>query len=337
MPIGSSGFSGAEVPLSIGSHNLVGSVPFGTIVYGYARDDGYGYAGGFSLSPIALVTTVTLAPTTSSGSVGTPACLTATVTDQNSMPLAGVRVDFTVAGANTSTGFATTATNGQAQFCYTGTAGGTDTVTAAVGTISSNMATVNWGSVVTTPGTFTPGTTGTTAVVRPGSSAVFTVVFTPNPGFLGMVTFSCANTIPNTICTINPPTANITSNAPITLTVTLRTNCTALLPGPGPQSLPPNWGVPLALVSILALAGWLWNRTRRSGTGLNRPAAARTLGWLVPSLGLAMLVATWSGCGSSSTPAIPGAPVTPAGNYNIVITATSTSGTQAMTLNVRVI
>lgn len=338
-PIGSSGFSGAQVPLSVGSHNLVGSVPFGTIVYGFASADGYGYAGGFSLSPIALVTAVTLAPKVSAGSVGAPSCVTATVTDQNGMPVSGVRVDFTVTGANPTTGFMTAATNGTAQFCYTGTAAGSDTVTAAVGTIT-DTATVTWGSVVTTPGTFTPAPgSSTTAVVQPGSTAVFTVVFTPNPGFIGPVTFSCANSsIPNTICTVSPTTVNITSTAPITLTVSLRTNCTALLPPPAPRSLPPTWGVPLSLMWIVALGGWLWSRTRRAGTTSNQPGAVHSLGWLVPSLALALLVVTWSGCGSSSgNAAIPGAPVTPTGNYTVVITGTSAMGTQSMVLNVRVI
>lgn len=58
--IGSSSYSGAQVPLAIGAHNLAGSVPFGLVSYGFAPADGYGYIGGFSLSPVASVSSVTV-------------------------------------------------------------------------------------------------------------------------------------------------------------------------------------------------------------------------------------------------------------------------------------
>src|SRR5262249_38041705 len=61
---------------------------------------------------------------------------TASVADQNGGAVAGVRVDFSVSGANTASGFATTETDGTAPFCYTGTSTGTDTITASVGTVS---------------------------------------------------------------------------------------------------------------------------------------------------------------------------------------------------------
>lgn len=47
-PIGSSGFSGAQVPVSKGAHTLVGGVPFGIYVYGFAAHDSYGYPGGMA-------------------------------------------------------------------------------------------------------------------------------------------------------------------------------------------------------------------------------------------------------------------------------------------------
>ncbi len=45
-PIGSSGYKGAEVPVSIGTHNLSCTDPFGVYVYGFASYDSYGYPGG---------------------------------------------------------------------------------------------------------------------------------------------------------------------------------------------------------------------------------------------------------------------------------------------------
>ena len=67
-------------------------------------------------------------------------------------------------------------------------------------------------------------------------------------------------------------------------------------------------------------------------------AAFRGLGWLASSLVLALLVITWSGCGSNSGPQlIPGAPSTPPGNYNITITGSSAVGNQQLQLNIKVI
>ena len=53
-PIANSGFSGAQIPISLGSHNLSSSssVPFGIYVYGFADYDSYGYPGGMSFKAI---------------------------------------------------------------------------------------------------------------------------------------------------------------------------------------------------------------------------------------------------------------------------------------------
>jgi hypothetical protein len=144
-PIGSTGFSGAVVPLALGSHNLAGPQPFGIFVYGFDEFDSYGYPGGLALGQVATVTTVNLSPATSTGSVNTEHCVTAAVRDQNAAPVSGIRVDFTVSAPNPETGFEFTGAGGDAQFCYTGTATGTDTITASVGALS-DTATRTWTS-----------------------------------------------------------------------------------------------------------------------------------------------------------------------------------------------
>jgi hypothetical protein len=50
-PIPSSAYSGAQVPISVGTHTLEAPNPLGMYVYGFAVDDSYGYSGGFSASP----------------------------------------------------------------------------------------------------------------------------------------------------------------------------------------------------------------------------------------------------------------------------------------------
>jgi uncharacterized repeat protein (TIGR01451 family) len=147
-PIGSSGFSAAQLTVDLGSHTLDGPSPFGAFMYGFDQDDSYGYPGGLSLAPVARVTSVVLTPETDSNPVGTQHCVDATVTDQSGSPLAGVRVDFTVTGVNPTSGFANTNTSGVAQFCYTGANQGSDTITSSVGALS-DTASKTW--TTTTP------------------------------------------------------------------------------------------------------------------------------------------------------------------------------------------
>ncbi len=58
-PISSSGYSGAQVSVSVGPHFLTGSTPFGVMVYGYGSSDAYAYPGGAGL---VVVPTPTPAP-----------------------------------------------------------------------------------------------------------------------------------------------------------------------------------------------------------------------------------------------------------------------------------
>ncbi|MBV8063853.1 MAG: IgGFc-binding protein [Nevskia sp.] len=164
--IGSTGFSAAQEAVSVGSHTLSAPLPLGIFSYGYGSFDNYSYTGGFSVSPVALVTTVTLSPKSAAQQVGQQQCLSAAVGDQNGKPLASIRVDFTITGANPTTGFATTDTTGNASFCYTGANAGSDSVTATVGD-KSDTATVTWTSVTVTMA-FTPGPGGG-AAAPPGT------------------------------------------------------------------------------------------------------------------------------------------------------------------------
>ena len=111
-PIAGSSYSGAQVAVDFGSQTLSAPLPFGLTIYGYGGYDGYGYPGGFTLSPIATVNTVSLSVGSGAGVVGTQACPTATATDQNGDPVAGVLVNYTITGANPNVGFAYT--NGRA-------------------------------------------------------------------------------------------------------------------------------------------------------------------------------------------------------------------------------
>ncbi|MFY7866040.1 hypothetical protein [Roseateles sp.] len=138
-----SAFSGAQLPVTVGAHNLAGPLPFGAFMYGYASYDSYGYPGGMSLAQVAVVTSLTLAPKAANHPVNTQQCVNATLRDKNGVAVPSVRVDFSVTGANTKTGFVNAAANGVAQFCYSGVNGGLDTIVASVGTLNDN-ATKTW-------------------------------------------------------------------------------------------------------------------------------------------------------------------------------------------------
>ncbi len=110
-PIGTSGYSGAQVPISVGSHRFRASEPLGVSIYGFADFESYGYFGGMSLSRAALAERLTLSPPTATVPIGSTHFVTATVLDTSGNPVRGVRVDFTVTDAGTTT---------ESRFAYTG-------------------------------------------------------------------------------------------------------------------------------------------------------------------------------------------------------------------------
>lgn len=141
--IASSGLSGAQVPIALGAHTFAGPLPFGVFVYGFDTYDSYGYPGGMSLSEVARVAALSLAPPSDSHFIGTQGCVAGTVSDQNAAPLPDIRVDFSVAGVNPTSGFAFTNAGGEAAFCYTGSNIGNDTITASVAGFT-DTATKTW-------------------------------------------------------------------------------------------------------------------------------------------------------------------------------------------------
>lgn len=146
LPIGSSGFSGAKIPVLIGSHNLDATLPFGLTSYGFNSADSYGYPGGLALGQVASLASLVISPKTATNPINTQHCVIGTTKDQNSNPLAGIRVDFAVTGTHTMGGFTFSDALGKAEFCYTGNTVGTDAITASVGNLSDTAAKI-WTNV----------------------------------------------------------------------------------------------------------------------------------------------------------------------------------------------
>lgn len=137
-PVGATGFSAAQVAINPGTHNLAAPAPFGVTVYGFAKDDAYGYTGGMNLTPVVRDAQVALSPATATPTVGNEDCTTAVVTDQNDNPLGGRPVAFSVTGVNQTSSSATTDANGTARFCYTGANAGGDVIVASSGNASAS-------------------------------------------------------------------------------------------------------------------------------------------------------------------------------------------------------
>ncbi len=143
--IGSSGWFGAQLDLTLGTHTLSAGQPFGVFVYGFDSADSYGYPGGGSLSPINSITSLTFTGSTTSGSVGNSVSLPFKVADNTSAGVGGARVDFTISGANGQTTSAVSNTNGVATLTYDGDAAGTDTITASINGLTKTIQ-VTWSS-----------------------------------------------------------------------------------------------------------------------------------------------------------------------------------------------
>lgn len=230
--IGSSGLSGASLPISVGSHRFQAAQPFGLAIYGFADFDSYGYFGGMNLSRVATVDTLTLSPASAQLPVGTLHTITATVSDVNGQPLANVRVDFTIEGASRETRSVTTDADGRASIQLTRSSVGIDRVT-AVAAGQTQVATVNWQAgapqiTVTSPapgsqvlvgprlltGSVTPGGAGA-SIVEVTVNGVRTSALDSNGNFFAPIDV-VAGPQSFTVATTN--SAGLQASATITLT-----------------------------------------------------------------------------------------------------------------------
>ncbi len=149
-PIGSTGFSGAQLDLTLGSHTMSAAKPFGVYVYGFDQADSYGYPGGAAYAAINDAAGLTLTPATQSKTINTQACVTTTVTDKNGKGLPGIQVNLKATGVNPLDTTVLTDSAGSNQYCYTSTQTGTDTFTASFNALTAS-ATVQWTSGVNPP------------------------------------------------------------------------------------------------------------------------------------------------------------------------------------------
>ena len=134
-----SGFSGLQVSVSAGQHTVSSTLPLGVFVYGFGNYDSYGYLGGQSFSPVAVVNALQLSLQSIIAQQAQKKCFEATVVDQYNAPVVGVKVDFTVQGANTDAGFAYTNGTGVVEWCYVACNVGSDTIIASIAGLTDTV------------------------------------------------------------------------------------------------------------------------------------------------------------------------------------------------------
>ena len=140
---------------------------------------------------------LSLTPVDATNEVGDQHCVTATLLDGYLDPMEGKTIGFTVTGVNPTSGSDVTDSNGQAQFCYTGTNPGVDTITATwddsqvSGQVLNSVATKTWTTTTTTTTetTFTaPPTTEVGGNVQPVNKLfILTPVIALGIAFLAVI------------------------------------------------------------------------------------------------------------------------------------------------------
>lgn len=90
-PIGTTGFSGAQIPVVHGAHSVTAGAPVGVHVYGLASAEGYGYPAGALAAQLAADLQISKS-VSSPVSAGSPVAYTIVVTNAGSDAVTGARV-----------------------------------------------------------------------------------------------------------------------------------------------------------------------------------------------------------------------------------------------------
>jgi len=163
----------------------------------------------------------------------------------------------------------------------------------------------------------------TVVTVTPGQSAKYTIAVNPSGGFKGTVKLSCSALPTGAQCQF--ASDSIAAGSSTTLNITTQAPTTALLPpAPGKRGPNPLYGLWLPPFG-LALAG--------VGLGSRR---RKLMFALFSAILLVLFLSSCGGGGSSSPPPPTGG--TPAGSYSVIVTGTSSGGSQqftTLTLNVQ--
>ena len=169
------------------------------------------------------------------------------------------------------------------------------------------------------------------ASVAAGLSATYTTSVVGTVGFSGTVSLACASPANQSGCSISPSPLMVNGTTPVNATVIVTTAARS--------SVAPLWRIPPPAPSLRFLFPWLLLLlVLVVPTLLRRLSSAPRRAWLELVVVL-LTAALFSGCGGSSAPQNTLAPPqgTPAGTYQITVSATSAGvmRTTTLTLNVQ--
>jgi hypothetical protein len=158
-----------------------------------------------------------------------------------------------------------------------------------------------------------------------GQSTSFTVDISSISGFAQSVSLSCSGAPPASVCSVSPSSVALSANGSTTATVTLSTAARTMLP-PSPNM--PRWPrVPLAPLYILCVLALLALAIRM----LPAPRRGLASACLLLLLPLLLMSACNGGTGANSSGS-----GTPAGNYQLVITASAGTTSHSIPVNLQV-
>jgi hypothetical protein len=161
---------------------------------------------------------------------------------------------------------------------------------------------------------------GTSLTIVNGQNAVYPLLLSSAANIPGTATFTCTGAPANSTCNITPSSVALGNTTTISVTVLTGVSSTAQSSRPRTNRPGMLWLATLLPLSLVAL-----RRTRRS--------------WVASFVLLGGLVAA-TGCGAGraiplengSNPGPPSNPITPAGTYTIVASASSAGLTRAVNL-----
>jgi hypothetical protein len=164
---------------------------------------------------------------------------------------------------------------------------------------------------------FTLATNGSSSVtVASGQTATFPLLFTSGPAVAGTtVSFACSGAPANSICRVTPPSVSVDGNT-TTVSATVSTGVTSTA-----SAAILHQGT--LWFAVLAPFGLIFIRRRK-----------------LAAVGIVCVLLAMGGCGSGrlipssggGSPGSPSGPVTPAGSYSIVVTATGAELTRTVNL-----
>jgi hypothetical protein len=299
----------ATVTSPVGSYAIVPSVT-GADLANYAVTP---VNGTLAVNQAGSVTT--LLTSSASANAGAPVTFTATATSATTGIPTG-QVQF-LDGA-TPLGSGTLNPQGVAAFTSSSLPGGTHNVTAVYGGDSDFIGSTS-PAVIENIIDFSEGASPSSASIKAGGSATFTLTVTPLGGFNGTVSWSCSQLPAEAQCTFAPQ--SVTPNgAAVTTTLTITTTAPSAARGPSPMR---RNNFPL-YASLAGAMGMIW-----LAAGGRKRGSVKS-GLLMVLLTLCVL-ATLVSCGGGSMGS-PGNPGTPLGTSTIVVNASS--GGEAHTASV---